>query len=377
MKIVEVNTDWTKKEFLTVVDKIYAKDKFYVRPLNQNVEAVFNPLTNPNFEHGKAVRYILVNDKNQSIGRISAFINFQKVARNPIPTGAFGFFECINDAKAAKLLFDSARIWLLKNGMASMVGPISFGDNHLFHGALVEGFMPPFYSVPYNPSYYKELYENYGFTIKDEQSTYHLDVSSPLPERFWKIADWVAKKSDFTYRHFEWSELDKFVSDFKIIYDQAWNVNEKFVPISKARIAKILKRAEPIIWEDMIWFAYNRNTPIGMLVVLPDVNQVIKPFKGEMNWVNKILFVIRCKLNVITRGRVMVLGIVPHYQKHGIESGLIYYLKKALSKRKSFSELEMSVVSHFNPKLKTLHEAVGAEFAKRHCTYRRTTAETL
>ena len=69
----------------------------------------------------------------------------------------------------------------------------------------------------------------------------------------------------------------------------------------------------------------------------------------------------------------MVLGIVPKFQKHGIESGLIYHLKKSISKRKKMSELEMSVVSHFNSKLQTLHEAVGAEFAKRHCTYRRST----
>jgi hypothetical protein len=39
-----------------------------------------------------------------------------------------GFFDCINDLQAAKLLFDTAKAWLQQKGMEAMDGPINFGE---------------------------------------------------------------------------------------------------------------------------------------------------------------------------------------------------------------------------------------------------------
>jgi hypothetical protein len=42
-----------------------------------------------------------------------------------------------------------------------------------------------------------------------------------------------------------------------------------------------------------------------------------------------------------------------------------------MKKRPQYTEVELSWVGDFNPKMRALHESVGAIFAKRHITYRK------
>ena len=71
------------------------------------------------------------------------------------------------------MLFDAARLWLASRGMEAMDGPINFGQRRDWWGLLVEGFeFQPLYKNPYNPPYYKELFEHYGFRNYFNQNSY-------------------------------------------------------------------------------------------------------------------------------------------------------------------------------------------------------------
>ena len=48
--------------------------------LIQMIESVFNPETNHAFGHGEAIRWILKDDKNITIGRVAAFIDTGQVS---------------------------------------------------------------------------------------------------------------------------------------------------------------------------------------------------------------------------------------------------------------------------------------------------------
>jgi hypothetical protein len=77
------------------------------------------------------------------------------------------------------------------------------------------------------------------------------------------------------------------------------------------------------------------------------------------------------KKKTITRARITIMGVIPQFQKSGIESGIFWYLNKVLRSKPWFTELELSWVGDFNPKMRSLHESVGAKFAKKHITYRK------
>ncbi|MCT4588691.1 MAG: GNAT family N-acetyltransferase [Carboxylicivirga sp.] len=369
MKIVEVSDKLTKKQFLDLVEVIYKDDDAYVRPLDSMIEEVFSPSENSYFNHGKATRFILIKD-DKVIGRIAAFINHKKADGFEQPTGGMGFFECIDDNEAAFMLFDTARDWLKKNKMQAMDGPINFGENDNFWGCLVEGFSQPGFGMQYNPPYYKKFFEEYGFTTYFEQITNHLDLSVPFPERFWKIAGWVVKKEGFSFKHFKINEADKFIDDFETIYNDAWRFHENFTPIDKKVLKATMMKAKPFMMEDIIWYAYHEGKPIGFLVLFPDVNQILKHFNGKMNLLNKLRFVWMKRKRYMTRARVVILGVVPKFQRSGIESGLFWHLKGVVDKNPHLKELELSWVGDFNPKMRVLQESMGAAFGKKHITYR-------
>ena len=71
------------------------------------------------------------------------------------------------------------------------------------------------------------------------------------------------------------------------------------------------------------------------------------------------------------------MGVKPKYQRFGVESGIFFYLDKVMKKNPHITEVELGWVGDFNPKMRALHESVGAVFAKRHVTYRKLFNETV
>lgn len=370
MILKEVTDKKLAHEFLEVARRIYKDDKFWICPLDKMIEDVFNPATNVFFSHGEASRWVLYNDQGEPIGRVAAFINRKKAFNFDQPTGGMGFFECINNKAAAFHLFDHCKHWLTQRGMEAMDGPVNFGENDNFWGLLVEGFTHPSFGMNYHRPYYREFFESYGFMPYFDQVTNHLDLAKPFPERFWNIADWVRQRPGYSFRHFNWKESDKFISDFKEIYDDGWQFHENFTPIEPDVLRKSLEELRPILVEEFIWYAYYNDTPIAFLVMIPDVNEILKHFNGKIGLFGKLKFWYLRKKNIFTRTRITVMGIKPKYQKSGIDSAIFWHIDKVMKSKPNYTEVELSWVGDFNPKMQQLHEAVGGHFAKRHITYR-------
>jgi len=112
MKLIEVTSKFSKKLFNKLPLIIYKNDPNFACPLIKMVEETFDSEKNSFFKHGKAIRWILIDAKGDPIGRIAAFIDFDKAHVFEQPTGNIGFFECINNIEASSLLFNSAKDWL-------------------------------------------------------------------------------------------------------------------------------------------------------------------------------------------------------------------------------------------------------------------------
>ena len=209
MQITEVVTGQHKKEFINLPKRLYKDDPFWICQLDSALESVFDPAKNHTFMHGEAIRWILEDDNGITIGRVAAFIDRLRSAANRQPTGGIGFFEIIDDKKAAFTMFDTARDWLASRGMEAMDGPINFGENDNNWGLLVEGFVQQGFGMPYNKKYYRAFFEEYGFKNYFEQYSYHREVRDinnkivQFPERMMKIAGWLSRRPGYSFRHFE------------------------------------------------------------------------------------------------------------------------------------------------------------------------------
>jgi hypothetical protein len=374
--LISVDDNRTQKLFHDVMRRIYKNDKNFVCPPDAFIESIFTPAKNVFFTHGEASRWILLDEKNNLVGRVAAFINRKKAFSFQVPTGGMGFFECICDYNAAEILFEISRHWLVERGMEAMDGPINFGENDNFWGLLVEGFIPQSFGMNYNPPYYKDFFERYGFTVYFEQVTNLLDLTKPFPERFWKIANWVRQKPGFNFRHFSYDEKEKFITDFLEVYNDAWQFHENFTPAEPEAIRTVLTDMKPFLVPEFIWFAYHGKEPVAFEVMLPDINQMLRYFNGKINLWGKLKVGLIGKKRIFTRARITIMGIKPHYQKSGIESALFWHMNTVMEKNPRIKEVELSWVGDFNPKMRMLHEAVGGVFSKRHITYRKYFNET-
>src|SRR6266700_1447461 len=319
MKLIEVSNHKTAREFLDLPRKLYKGDPNWICPLGNEVEAVFDHHRNVFFKHGVCTRWILNDDKDLIIGRIAAFINYEKSSKNPQPTGGIGFFECINNKEAAFLLFDTGKKWLQEKGMLAMDGPVNFGENDKFWGLLIDGFKPPSLGMNYNPPYYVDFFESYGFQKLFDQLTNYLDLAKPVPERFVKIAEWVMRKPGYSFIHFEKSKFDRLAKDFQEIYNDAWSNFENFAPIEMGTIKESFRQMQAIMDEKIIWFAYFNGEPIAFVLCLPDVNQILKHVKGKLNLTGKLKFLWYKKTTTIEKVRIIIMGCKKKFQNHGIE----------------------------------------------------------
>ncbi|NVO19136.1 MAG: GNAT family N-acetyltransferase [Bacteroidetes bacterium] len=369
--LVEVVDKKTRVQFLEVARIIYKGDSNFICPLDSIIEGIFDPGKNLYFKHGEASRWVLFDDKNQLVGRVAAFINRKKAFSFQQPTGGMGFFECIDDEGAARMLFERCKTWLSERGMKAMDGPINFGENDNFWGLLIEGFMPQSFGMNYNPPYYKRLFESYGFGPYFEQVTNHLDLKKPFPERFWKIADWVRQKPEYSFKSFSIDKADSFLADFREIYNDAWQFHENFTPIEDEALKRTFDDLRQIMVPDFIWFAYHEKEPIAFEIMIPDINQLIVHFNGKPTILKKIKVFLLGGKNIFTRSRITIMGVKPRYQKSGIESALFWHMDKTMKRFPKYTEVELSWVGDFNPKMRAIHESVGASFAKKHITYRK------
>jgi hypothetical protein len=370
MNLIEVANWQQAREFIDLPKRLYKNDPHWICPLDSDVEAIFDPSRNVFFSHGLCNRWLLADKNGQIIGRVAAFINYEKSHKTPLPTGGVGFFECIQDKNAAFLLLDTAKAWLKSKGMEAMDGPINFGENDKYWGLLIHGFKPPSLGMNYNPPFYKEYFESYGFTKLYDQLTNFLDARTPLPERFTKIADWVMKKPDYSFRHFDKSKFDQYAADFREIYNDAWSNFENFTPIEMGTIKESFRQMKAIMDERIIWFAYYKNEPIAVVLCLPDVNQILKHVHGKLNLWGKLKFFWYSKTQRVQRLRIIIMGCKKKFQNHGIESALIRCLQLEVLPRNTITGVELAWVGDFNDKMIALHEATGATQDKIHRTYR-------
>jgi hypothetical protein len=357
--------------FLDTARIIYRNDKTWVCPLDNDIRAVFDPARNPYHKHGVVERWVLTDEKKKLIGRVAAFVDFNLANTYDQPTGGMGFFECINDMEAAFLLFNTAKNWLMEKGMEAMDGPINFGETDKYWGLLVNGFTHPSFDVVYNHQYYQNMFESYGFQVFYKMEGFHLDITKPLPERIAKIAEWIFNKPGYEFRHFTWKNEKQLTLDFAEVFNQAWaSFKVNFDPLEPEYIRQTLKKAKPILDGEMIWLAYFEGKPIAIYLMFPDLNQIAKHLNGKLHLFNLLKFLWLKQRKTMTRARGMLMGVIPQYQKHGIESAFILNLQKIFKKKPHYTEIEFSWVGDFNPKMRKIFVSVGSIPVKNYITYR-------
>lgn len=373
MKIIEVKDKKQIREFLELPVALYKNEKNWIRPLDKDIEIVFDPKKNKYFRHGECTRWIIKNSKGETTGRVAAFINRKTMNKESQPTGGMGFFECVNDRETAFALFDKCKEWLQERGVEAMDGPVNFGDRDQWWGVLAEGYdREPNYCMPYNFPYYIDLFEAYGFQEYFKQFTYgRLAKKGGLKEKIAEKAERLRKDPKYEFRHIEKKKLEKYAEDFRTIYNKAWVKHSGVGEMPKAQAMALMNKLKPIIDENILWFGYYDNEPVAFFINLPEVNQIFKHMNGKFGWWEKLKFLYYKKTGACKKMFGVVFGVVPEHQGKGVEAAIVIAVSDYVWSHKSpYLFFEMNWIGDFNPKMMKVATDVGGEIYKVHHTYR-------
>jgi hypothetical protein len=368
MKVIEVNSKHTIKAFLNLPFIIYKNDINWIPHIQQDIEKVFDPSKNKAHVNGKITRWILTNENNETIGRIAAFVSN---IDDKNKSGGVGFFECINSQTASTILFDTAKDWLAKFNITYMDGPINFGEKNLFWGLLVENFIDPnSYGMNYNPSYYQNLFESYGFRVYYKQFMYRRDMKIPVQEIFIRKHEQVMKDPDYKIENVKKLSLNEIADNFYNVYNKAWAGHNDFKPMNKKTAQKIMKNLKPIYDPEIIVFVYYKNVPIAFYVNIPELNEIFKYVNGNLNWLGKLKFLYH-KWKKTPKTMVgIVFGVDKEFHGKGVEGALIKWSEENIAFKKKYEQTVLTWIGDFNPKMIHVCENLGAEVYRTYHTYR-------
>ncbi len=362
MQIIEVTTAAIEKEFLAINATLQQNNPNYIRPLDNEVKDVFNPANNKSFKHGEANRWIL-QENGKTIGRIAAFISKKYINKGTdYTTGGVGFFDCINNQVAANLLFDVAKEWLMRKGAEAMDGLINFGDRDKWWGVMLEGFeKPPMYGMSYNPSYYKDLLEGYGFKNYYHQYYYSMEIDAPFPEKIHTRHAKFKSKPEYTARHVSLNTIDKYAKDFATVYNAAWAQHGEAKEISEADVLKLFLKLKPILDPRLVWFAYYKEEPIAMFINIPDLNEYFKNFDGKLGLFQKLRLLWMKKTGYCKKATGLAFGVVPKFQALGVDSFIIKECGLLIQGKGWYNEYEMGWAGEWNPKMLNIYKGLGTQ----------------
>jgi GNAT superfamily N-acetyltransferase len=322
MRIIRVTTKSDLNRFIKLPYELYKNDPIWVPPLLDEQNSQFDAKRNPTLDHCKYALFLLEDD-GRLIGRIAAFIDLIALETWKEPIGLFGYYECIENDTAARMLLDAASGWLRENNMKEMRGLWSFVSQEW--GLVIEGFTPsPTIMAPYNPPYYIDHMNRYNLQKIKDLLIYYISGAEgyKIPDRIMTQTDNVTKRYGVKVRPVDMKHYDEDVKRVIDLSNKSLDGNWGFTSVTKAEAEAIARDLKPIIQPKGVLFAEDtKGNTIGFAIALPNANVLLKGLNARLlpfGWLKLLR-----GLPKLTNYRLFALGVIPEYHGKGIDS-LIY-----------------------------------------------------
>jgi hypothetical protein len=355
-------------EYVKFPFKLYRGDPNWVPPLIEERLAYFDTKKNPLYQHTR-FQLFLARRGSEVVGTIGALVNERHNQVHGERSGAFGFFECIDDPEVTDSLLQAAEDWVRGQGMTIIRGPLNFSMNDEV-GLLVDGFdEPPMVLMTYNPAYYPPLIERRGYVKAMDLWAWIFDIEQGLagaPEKLFRVAQKSMERQGLRVRKIDMRRFDEEVEIIKAAYNAAWEKNWGFVPMTDAEIDHLAANLKHMIDPDLIFVAETSDgKPAGVSLSLPDLHQALRRSGGGHYFPFGLLKFLwhRRKVDQV---RLVIMGMMEEYRGRGADA--IFYLETAREAlKRGYKRMEGSWILESNSMMNQIIERLGG---KRYKTYR-------
>ncbi len=328
LSIVRVAGRRLHKQFLLLPWEVYKNDPVWIPPLLMAVNQSLDMKKNPFYKHARMERWLALRGK-KVVGRMAAVVDDSHNKFHEERTAFWGFFECLDDVDATKALFTVAEEWARKQGMNCLRGPMNPSTNHEC-GLQVSAFdTKPYIMMTQNPEYYVRLVEQAGYSKAKDLLAWEINGhTAPVDPRLVKFAKRLEERQGVTIRTVDMKRFDEEVERILEIYNDAWEKNWGFVPVSDEEFRLLAKDMKGIIVPEMVYIAELKGEPVAFSLWLPDLNMVMEKIpSGRLlpTGFLKLFWYTKINKRYVNRGRVITLGVKHKYRSLGIAPAM--YLK--------------------------------------------------
>ncbi len=364
--ISTVKTDKDLSAFIKFQWKIYKNDRFWVPPLIMDRKKLLSREKNPFYKHAEIEMYLARRD-GKIVGRIAAIKNDLHNKTHNDKVGFFGFFESINDQSVANALFDKAAAWIKAKGLDAMRGPANPSSNDEY-GMLLEGFDDePRILMTYNPPYYLNLCSTYGFKKAKDLYAYKIEQAKVLgSDKIRRVAEISKERSKIKISELNLKDFNNELQKVKLVYNQAWAPNWGFVPLTEEEMDAVAKDMKPLVDPSLVLFGHIDGKLAGFALVLPDYNYIFKKMNGRLFPFGFIRLLTEGKK--IKWARIIILGIIPEFQKKGLDAVFYWEIVNRAGKR-GIALGEASWVLEDNDMMNRGAEVMGGTIYKKYRIY--------
>lgn len=274
----------------------------------------------------------------------------------------FGYFEALpGTQEEVKALIDYGHELAPH---LPMRGPHHFRLEDPYTGLLVDGFdYEPHFLMSYNPPYYEELLAGAGLQKSMDLFTYrYLSGEIKLDIMQGRAARAAAK--GIVVEPMRNGDLRRQVHQIAEVFNDALSQNWGFEPIEGEQLEDLLMLARFVLDANMVFLAYQNSHPIGCLIILPNLNPMLRASNGSVGPTLMWKYLTRSRWVDSYRG--YALGVRREFRADEVTAALI---NAAMTRGKQicWRELEISWVLESNRPMNALAGALGG---KRNKTYR-------
>jgi hypothetical protein len=322
---------------------------------------------NPYFDHAKFCSWVAYRNA-KPVGRISAQIDQLHIDRYQDATGFFGMLEAEDDIRIFQTLLNQAETWLRDQGMRRICGPFNLSINQEL-GLLVDGFgTPPSMMMGHARPYYADRMQDNGYRKEKDLLAYIASTDSELSKAAKKITAKV--KNRVLIRDLRKSQ---FVEELKIIRDifnDAWSKNWYFVPFTNSEFEHLGKDLKMLADEELVKIAEVDGEPVAFMVLLPNINEVIRDLNGRLLPFGWLKMLWRLKVKYPRSARIPLMGVRCRYHDSLLGAALAFGVISDAhlpAKKRGIKEVELSWILEDNMRMRNIIESLGGRVYK---TYR-------
>jgi hypothetical protein len=365
-KIVEVTDRSALNDFIRLPWTLYAEDPMWVPPLLIERRMHLSP-KNPYFEHAEFCSWLAYRN-GKPVGRISAQIDRLHIDRYRDDTGFFGMLEAEDNPSTFRSLLDTAASWLRDRGMRRIAGPYNLSINQEL-GLLVDGFdTPPSLMMGHARPYYAPRIEEDGFQKEKDLLAYIINSDFKMPPAAKRIT--AANKGRVHIRELRKSNFATELKIIRDIFNDAWSQNWNFVPFTDAEFEHMGKDLKMLADEELVKIAEVDGEPAAFIVVLPNINEVIRDLNGRLLPFGWLKMLWRLKVKYPKTARIPLMGVRRRYHDSlmgaALAFGVIANVQQPGIKR-GMKEVELSWILEDNMGMRNIIESIGGRVYK---TYR-------